>query len=80
VVLCWCDFTSGRLKSSALMRSKYRLSSRKMGPIGTIVGAIVGLLTLLGYLTGGFDRVYHYFADGIRIVIREEGFRFFHRY
>jgi len=45
-----------------------------MESIGTIIGVVVGLLSIIIYFTGGFDRVYHYFADEIRIVIREERF------
>jgi hypothetical protein len=47
---------------------------KKIEPIGKVIGVVVGSLTILGYLTGAFGWVYHYFWDEMRIVVREQQF------
>lgn len=56
------------------MRSKKPGWRKKMESIGALIAVVVGLLTIIGYFTGAFDKLYHHFADEIRIVVREQRF------
>lgn len=46
----------------------------KMEVIATLIGAVVGVLAILGYFTGALEKLYHHFTDEIRIVVREQEF------
>ncbi len=47
---------------------------KKMELFGKLIGPVVGLLTIIGYFTGSFGKVYHYFWDDMKIVVREQQF------
>jgi hypothetical protein len=47
---------------------------KKMEVVGKLIGPVVGLLTIIGYFSGAFDKVYHYFGDDMKIVVREQQF------
>ena len=51
-------------------KERVGLLSRLRAPLASLLALVV----LLGFCSGAFERVYHFFADDIRFVIRNEEF------